>query len=141
MDIVNIIGGGIGGLSLANALQCAGIDFELFEQASKITEVGAAISISKSALDILERLGLRTQVINAGYETRNFHISDKNLKIIRVTSTESPITIIHRAKLIDILVSKLPKEKIHLNTRLTSIKNETDLSELNFSNGLKFKSK
>jgi 2-polyprenyl-6-methoxyphenol hydroxylase-like FAD-dependent oxidoreductase len=141
MDIVNIIGGGIGGLSLANALQCAGIDFKLFEQASKITEVGAAIGISKSALDILERLGLQTQVINAGYETRNFHISDKNLKIIRVTSTESPVTIIHRAKLIDILVSRLPKEKIHLNTKLTSIRNETDLSELNFSNGLKFKSK
>jgi len=28
-----------------------------------------------------------------------------------------------------------------LNTKLTSIRNETDLSELNFSNGLKFKSK
>jgi 2-polyprenyl-6-methoxyphenol hydroxylase-like FAD-dependent oxidoreductase len=141
MDIVNIIGGGIGGLSLANALQCAGIDFELFEQAPKITEVGAAISISKSALDIFERLGLRTQIINAGYETRNFHISDKSLKNIRVTSTESPVTIIHRAKLIDILVSKLPKEKIQLNTKLISIRNETDLSELSFSNGLKLKSK
>src|SRR6185295_18894440 len=136
MDVVNIIGGGIGGLSLANALQYEGIDFKLFEQAPQITEVGAAISISKSALDILERLGLRTQVIDAGYETGNFHISDKSLKIIRTTSTESPVTIIHRAKLIDILVSRLPKEKIHLNTKLTSIRNETDLSELNFSNGL-----
>ena len=140
MEIVNIIGGGIGGFSLANALQREGIDFKLFEQAPRITEVGAAIGISKAALDILERLGLRTQVINAGYETRNFHISDKNLKNIRVTSTESPVTIIHRAKLIDILVSRLPKEKIQLNTKLTNIRNETEFSELNFSNGLKLKS-
>src|SRR6185436_11273492 len=140
MDIVNIIGGGIGGLSLANALQCAGIDFELFEQAPKITEVGAAISISKSALDIFERLGLRTQIINAGYETRNFHISDKSLKNIRVTSTESPVTIIHRAKLIDILVSKLPREKIHLNSKLTEIRNQIDFCDLAFSNGLELRS-
>ena len=52
MEIVNIIGGGIGGLALANALQREGIDFKLFEQAREITEVGAAISISKAALDI-----------------------------------------------------------------------------------------
>ena len=43
--MVNIIGGGIGGLSLANALQGAGINFKLFEQAPQITEVGAAIGI------------------------------------------------------------------------------------------------
>lgn len=141
METVNIIGGGIGGLTLANALQRESIDFKLFEQAPLITEVGAAISISKAALDILERLDLHTQVKNAGYETRNFHISDKNLKNIRVTSTESPVTIIHRAKLIDILVSGLPKEKIQLNTKLTIIKNETEFSELIFSNGLKLKSR
>ena len=141
MATVNIIGGGIGGLTLANALQNERIDFKLFEQSPQITEVGAAISISKAALDILERLDLATDVKNAGYETRHFHISDKKLKNIRVTSTESPVTIIHRAKLIDILVSRLPKEKIQLNTKLTTIRNETEFSELNFSNGLKLKSR
>jgi len=141
METVNIIGGGIGGLTLANALQNERIDFKLFEQSPQITEVGAAISISKAALDILERLDLATDVKNAGYETRHFHISDKKLKNIRVTSTESPVTIIHRAKLIDILVSGLSKEKIQLNTKLTTIRNETEFSELNFSNGLKLKSR
>jgi 2-polyprenyl-6-methoxyphenol hydroxylase-like FAD-dependent oxidoreductase len=141
METVNIIGGGIGGLTLANALQRAGIDFKLFEQAPQITEVGAAIGISKAALDILERLDLCKHVKNAGYETRNFHISDKSLKNIRATTTESPVTIIHRAKLIDILVSRLPKEKIQLNTKLTNIRNETEFSELNFSNGFKLKSR
>jgi 2-polyprenyl-6-methoxyphenol hydroxylase-like FAD-dependent oxidoreductase len=141
METVNIIGGGIGGLTLANALQREGIDFNLFEQAPRITEVGAAISISKAALDILEKLELGWLVKSAGYETGNFHISDKNLKNIRITSTEFPVTIIHRAKLIDILVSKLPKEKIHLNAKLTSIRNETEFSALGFSNGLHFTSR
>ena len=71
---------------MANSLQREGIDFRIFEQAAQLTEVGAAISISKAALDILEKFGYRTQIENAGYKTRNFHISDKNLKIIRVTS-------------------------------------------------------
>ena len=140
METVNIIGGGIGGLALANALQNEGIDFNLFEQAPLITEVGAAISISKAALDILEKLELGWFVKAAGYETGKFHISDKNLKNIRISSTEFPVTIIHRAKLIDILVSRLPKEKIHLNAKLTGIRNETEFSELSFSNGLKFSS-
>ena len=138
--MVNIIGGGIGGLTMANALQREGIDFKLFEQAAQITEVGAAIGLSKAALDILERYDLRTEIISAGYETRNFHIADKNLKNFRITSTQSPVTIIHRSKLVDILVSRLPKEKIQLNTKLTSIRNETEFSELNFSNGLKLES-
>jgi 2-polyprenyl-6-methoxyphenol hydroxylase-like FAD-dependent oxidoreductase len=140
METVNIIGGGIGGLALANALQCHGIDFKIFEQAPRLTEVGAAISISKAALDILEKFDLHEQIRNAGYETMNFHISDKNLKDIRVTTTESPVTIIHRAKLIDILVSNLPKEKTQLNTKLAAIKNEVGFSDLYFSNGLKLRS-
>ena len=140
METVNIIGGGIGGLALANALQKEGIDFELFEQAGQITEVGAAISISKAALDILERLGLASRVKNAGYETGHFHISDKNLKNILVTTTQFPVTIIHRAKLIDILVSGLPKEKIHLNAKLTDIKIEPEFSRLTFSSNLKLES-
>ena len=140
MEVVNIIGGGIGGLSLANALQCEKIEFKLFEQAARITEVGAAISISKAALDILERLDLAAAVKNAGYETRHFHIADKSLKNIRVTTTQSPVTIIHRAKLIEILLAKIPKEKIQLNARLTNVRNETAFSELTFSNALKLES-
>src|SRR4030095_3157593 len=66
--------------------------------------------------------------------------SDKNLKIIRVTSTETPVTIIHRAKLIDILVSNLPNEKIHLNSKLTEIRNQIDFCDLSFSNGVKLRS-
>lgn len=141
METVNIIGGGIAGLTLANALQSEGIDFKLFEKAREITEVGAAISISKAALDILDRLDLATPVKNAGYETRHFHISDKNLKNIRITTTRAPVTIIHRANLIDILGSRLPKEKIQLNAKLTNIRNETEFAELTFSNSLKLESR
>jgi 2-polyprenyl-6-methoxyphenol hydroxylase-like FAD-dependent oxidoreductase len=51
-----------------------------------------------------------------------------------------PVTLIHRAKLIDILVSGLPQENIQLNTKLTDLHNEKAFSELSFSNGLKLRS-
>jgi len=74
---VNIIGGGIGGLALANALQLVGIDFRLFEQAPQLTEVGAGIGISTAAVDILERLGLGEQLKQDGKEFQKINFSKK----------------------------------------------------------------
>jgi 2-polyprenyl-6-methoxyphenol hydroxylase-like FAD-dependent oxidoreductase len=141
MDDVNIIGGGIGGLALANALQHNGIGFQLYEQATSITEIGAAISLSKAALSILEKLGLQSNIISAGHETQNFHVADKNLNTIRFTKTASPVTIIHRAKLVNILSSPLPQANIHLSSKLNSIKILNDHAELDFANGTQVRSK
>ncbi len=140
MDKVNIIGGGIGGLTLANALHGAGIEFNLFEQATQLTEVGAAIGISKAALDILETFNLDKLIKNAGSVTQYVHFADKNLNVIRAISAEWPGVIIHRAKLIDILASRLPEEKIHLNRKLTHLKSEPGFSTLQFSDGFEMKS-
>ncbi len=54
MNRVSIIGGGIGGLTAANALGQAGLDFELYEQAPALTEVGAGIGLSKAAVRVLD---------------------------------------------------------------------------------------
>lgn len=53
MNPVKILDGGIRGLTLANALHHHGIDFELYEQAEELREVGAAIEISYGAMQIL----------------------------------------------------------------------------------------
>lgn len=140
MVSVDIIGGGIGGLTFANALNLAGIDFNLFEQAPKLTEVGAAIGISKVPLDILETLGLAQQVKDMGSVIHQINITDKNLNVIRAISPEWPSVIIHRAKLIDVLASKLPVEKIHLTRKLTQIKSESVFSVLKFSDGFETQS-
>lgn len=140
METVDIIGGGIGGLAMANALQHVHINFRLFEQAHQISEVGAAISISKAGLEILDKLGLGDSVRHAGYETRHFNIADRNLKIIRRMTTQWPVTIIHRAKLVEILVSGIPREKISLNARLTSIHNHQTHADLHFSDSTTRKS-
>ena len=43
---VAVVGAGIGGLTLAIALQRAGVDVEVHERAVELREVGAAVALS-----------------------------------------------------------------------------------------------
>jgi len=140
MAKVTIIGGGIGGLAFANALQLHGIDFDLFEQAPALTEVGAALGLSKVALDILQEFNLINQVREAGSIIASMRLADKNLNVLRDIPPEVPAVVLHRARLIDILSSTLPKEKIHLNKKLIALQSEKDFSLLRFSDGSEIKS-
>ncbi|MBX9874986.1 MAG: NAD(P)-binding protein, partial [Beijerinckiaceae bacterium] len=54
---IAIIGAGIGGLTLALALRQRGIEADVFEQATQLTEIGAAIALSANGTRELERLG------------------------------------------------------------------------------------
>jgi FAD-dependent urate hydroxylase len=61
-----IVGGGIGGLTAAIALQRVGIDVALFEKAPHISEVGAGLSLWSNAMVALRRLGLEAAALRAG---------------------------------------------------------------------------
>ena len=55
---VLIVGGGIGGLTLANSLQHAGIDYLLLEARPEIApQVGASIALLANGGRILDQLG------------------------------------------------------------------------------------
>lgn len=71
-----IIGGGIGGLAAAIALQRVGIEAAVFEKAPEITEVGAGLSLWSNAMLALQRLGLDAAAQQAGSiidRVRRFH--------------------------------------------------------------------
>ena len=54
---VLIIGGGIGGMSLAAALNKVGIEAHVYERAPQISEVGAGIALWPNARASLDQLG------------------------------------------------------------------------------------
>jgi 2-polyprenyl-6-methoxyphenol hydroxylase-like FAD-dependent oxidoreductase len=132
---VAILGGGIGGLTMANALQQVGIDFDLYEQAPELTEVGAGIGLSSGALKLLETLGLGEEARSRGSSIRNIYLADRQLNIRRKLPSNYSGICIHRAMLIDILKSRLPPESVHLSRRVTKVRSHTDRAEIHFADG------
>ena len=61
-----IVGGGVGGLAAAIALQRVGITAAVFEKAPQITEVGAGLSLWSNAMVALHRLGLAVAALEVG---------------------------------------------------------------------------
>lgn len=55
---IAVIGGGIGGLTLALALRQRGLSATVYEQAAELAEIGAAVALSANATRELGRLGL-----------------------------------------------------------------------------------
>jgi 2-polyprenyl-6-methoxyphenol hydroxylase-like FAD-dependent oxidoreductase len=66
---VLIIGGGIGGLSLALALQRIGVPCQIFEAAQTLKEIGVGINILPHAVGTLESLGIADALLAHGIET------------------------------------------------------------------------
>ena len=65
---VGIIGGGIGGLTTALALQKKGIEFTLFESAPELRAAGAGIWMSPNSIRVMNHLGLADDFLRLGRE-------------------------------------------------------------------------
>jgi 2-polyprenyl-6-methoxyphenol hydroxylase-like FAD-dependent oxidoreductase len=87
---VIIVGGGVGGLTLANCLQHAGIDFVLLEGREKIgLHIGAGIGVDPAASRILDQLGVYSDLEGTfvgTLPTRAIVLRDVHGKINAVTS-------------------------------------------------------
>src|SRR3954447_21322276 len=61
-----VVGGGLGGTAAAVALTRAGIDVRVYEQAARLAEVGAGVSLGPNGLRMVERLDAGDAVAGLG---------------------------------------------------------------------------
>src|SRR5215467_3034096 len=124
---VIIIGGGIGGLTAANALNRVGIEAHVYERAPQIREVGAGISLWTNAIRLLDVLGFGEEIrshslANAAGSIRNWR--GEIISAVSIAQLEkqfgTAIAVVHRADLIEILLKELSSEQIHLGCELTN---------------------
>lgn len=143
MKIV-VIGGGIGGLAAALQLLKAGLDVQVYEQAPRITEIGAGIQISPNASRLLHRLGLKPAMDAVGVLPRAVHQKrwDDGRTLQRAplgpeieATFGAPYYHFHRADLATLLAEALPTERLHLGHKLVDLAQKGERVTARFENG------
>ncbi len=144
---IDIIGGGIGGLTTAIALEQKGIKTRVFEQAKEIKPTGAGIILASNAMQIFEKLGLRKIIEQNGHSISSMNIINQNLNPISKVDLsyfekkhEVKNIAIHRGILQKILIDKLEKTTLKLDHRLKNIELKQKKHLLVFENGIKIES-
>jgi salicylate hydroxylase len=140
---VAIIGGGIGGVTAALALEQRGIEVELCEQSAALGESGAGLSLSPNALKVFRALGIEDAAIAIGYESQ--------FQVIRSWSSGRIISrsergnfrqqfgashlSIHRADLLDVLSRNLKRAKLRLGARCVGVTSGERGASARFADG------
>ncbi len=133
---VIVVGGGIGGLATALALERRGLDCCVFEQSAEIRELGVGINTLPHAIGELARLGLLERLDAVGLRTYELIYTNRlGQEIWRElrglgAGHEVPQFSIHRgalqAVLRDAVVERLGPDAIRTAHRLASFDQDTD---------------
>ncbi|GJJ74659.1 hypothetical protein EMPS_07017 [Entomortierella parvispora] len=125
---VLIAGAGIGGLFFALLLERAGIPYQIFEQAEDVRPVGSVISLGANILPTFEQLGLYEELKAMALPCMGNNYLDSDLRKVAtlhtIHATETigyDYMILSRPDLYDLLLSKIPEEKIHLGKKIESM--------------------
>jgi 2-polyprenyl-6-methoxyphenol hydroxylase-like FAD-dependent oxidoreductase len=139
---VLIVGGGIGGLTLAAAMQNIGMPFSLFERAPELNDVGAGIQLAPNAVKSLREAGLGEAVMEQGSLTESFEFWTEQGK--RLSSTPvgafgrkhgAPLVFISRPVLLRLLSAQVPEQAIVLASPAESFSQDADGVTLRLTGG------
>jgi salicylate hydroxylase len=135
-----VVGGGIGGTAAAVALARAGIGVVVYEQAQRLAEVGAGVSLAPNGLRMLERLGVGDGVerLGARHVSAELRLSDgrpaqhEPHQFARAGRNVG----IHRADLLGLLAAELPPGTMRTGHRCTGLRQDDDGAVASFANAV-----
>jgi salicylate hydroxylase len=139
-----VIGGGIGGAATALAFLQRGMEVRLYEQAPALTEVGAGVAIQPNGVRVLQSLGLGDDLrrLGARWIDPQYRRADGTFAAAMWPSElASKIEFygLHRADLLDMLVSRLPPEIISTGHRCVAFEQDDAEATVVFANGARAK--
>lgn len=140
-----IVGGGIGGLTLAIALQRKGWDVTVYEHAPHIKPLGAGLVLAANAVMALDEMGLKELVQEQGKLIEHIYIKDQKGRILSATNAQKVSEqyglangfSIHRADLHQVLTSQLQPGTLKLGKACVDFMQSTTGTTLYFLDGTK----
>src|SRR5665213_1424402 len=126
---IAVIGGGIGGLTAAQALTRRGFEVAVYEAAPELKEIGAGVALGPNAMKALRSIGLEGPVRAIGWEAESHALRNwKNARAIMHTPNGIQASrygaagsFAHRADLLDPLARELPADIVTLGARCVSV--------------------
>jgi 2-polyprenyl-6-methoxyphenol hydroxylase-like FAD-dependent oxidoreductase len=126
---VVIVGGGIGGLSLARELTLRGIRPTVLERAPQLNPVGAGIIMNPNAMRVLERNGLADEVRRDSWpylkrETRDERgrlLATRDYRPLYESGKLAQGALVHRAHLLDVLYRALPPGTVRFDLAVKNV--------------------
>jgi salicylate hydroxylase len=113
---IAVIGGGLGGLVTALALQRAGLAVRVFEKAAAIHEIGAGITLAPNASRVIDQLGLADKLRAIGHVVQTQGVMNYTTGELLVKNARGDAPFkkygahyyqLHRADLQDMLVAAI----------------------------------
>ncbi|KAK0716926.1 hypothetical protein B0T26DRAFT_645322 [Lasiosphaeria miniovina] len=143
---IAIIGGGLAGATLANALfRIPYLDAHVYESSATFSERGAAVGLSANAQQALEMIivpSSKELLERAGAVPMNSSRAvlgsgpEAGTIIIDLAGHGDPGVVVHRAALLRELLAPLPPDLLHANKKLNSLVQEEDgLYQVRFEDG------
>jgi len=137
-----IIGGGIGGLSAALALQRAGFDVTVFERTSEVREVGAGLAVWANAIKALRQLAVADTIVAAGTEIRDYQFrSWQGDTLIKVSVDDlakrvgAPSVVVRRADVQMTLYKSLDRRVVQLGANCVGFEQNDEYVTAHFEDG------
>lgn len=142
---IAIVGGGIGGLAIAAFLHRQGLPSTVYEQARRLTEVGAGLVVAPNAARLLRRLGVlgelrkRAVRLHTGWEFRRWEdgtvLSAENLSHACALLYGEHTYTAHRADLLRVIGSQVPAQSVKLGRKCTGLDARGGSLRLRFADG------
>ncbi|KAK3810215.1 MAG: hypothetical protein J3Q66DRAFT_64581 [Benniella sp.] len=140
---VIIVGAGVCGLMTAIQLERAGIDYIVVEKARTLSPLGSALSLTPACNYIFDQLGLLEELQQHSVVCRKIDYYRDDLSKVGVMDAGDQLTrygytgiLITRPTLYNILLSKVPKEKVHWGKRMVGLKQDEHSVEIECEDNL-----